>query len=147
MAWSTTLTNDEMSGVTTAEAVAYGGTDWKIQLNPGEVAQGMVDIDSNGTSGDVFTFTVFCSNLVAPGPVPDDSTTLAESDWSKYTAITVDDSESDQEAVFHNFTVSTQPPRPAITATLRRSGWMRRRGTIPDSTSAFGGFWQPILTR
>ena len=106
MAWSTTLTNDTQSGITDATAIQRSSSDWVIGLNPGEFGQLMVSVDSNGTSGDVFTVTIFTSNFESPGFVPDNSLALADSEWARYTAFTVDDSDSDREATYIDLPIS-----------------------------------------
>ena len=95
MAWDAALSATQLTSITTEAVFQKDAADWKVALAPGESAHVQVKSDMGAT--DDVKFSIYGSDLDAPGAVPDAAQSLGGSDWHLITEITVDNVNDDTE--------------------------------------------------
>lgn len=94
--WDSEVHAATLAGVTTEAAFQLiAGGDMKIGMDAGEY--GALHVKANTEGTDDVDVVVYCSDLDAPGDVPDAGQALAGSDWSLYNAIKISDADQDDE--------------------------------------------------
>lgn len=92
MAWGNRQAFDTINGTPATlgneTALQISAADAKVALAPNEQAHFEIKVDTGGTT-DHLIVTIYASNADSPGAVPDNTQTLAGSDWSIYTQFRV----------------------------------------------------------
>ena len=83
MAWGNVVTADSITDLTfTWRALQVSAADWKLSVAPNEIVHFEVKCSLQGVED--LQVRVFVSTADSPGAVPDDTQTIAGSDWAIY---------------------------------------------------------------